>query len=249
VAKIRKKRRGGTSTQNKKEQVNANNNDVVRSRAAAKGQSGQAVSSPVSNDNKKRESKMAVSQGKTSRKNIMVTLMIGYAIVMVVLGLWAFNSFFYFYFTEASPVMGVNTPTSRVANTPKIEDKDMKDASAAAARIGEGIDTVTIHQVGPTIHFFVTVNSGVDLETGRALGHKAVVAFADALAKPEIFATYEAQIIVTKANLPTLDEKVILRPAGDEGEEQSFPQYGVSNKHTDGANKGISWAHNGTKTD
>jgi hypothetical protein len=263
VARIRKKsNRGGTSTRNKrnsegKEKANAvmkTKQETVQNKKdeptltrgnVNKEKNKLIASSPGQSDNKDSKSKMKVSKGKTSKKNVMVTLMIAYAIVMGVLGIWAFNNFFLFYFTEASPVMGVNTESSRVAKTPEIPKKDMETAAAAAGQIGEGLETVTVHQVGPTIHFFVTVGAGVDIETGRALGNKAIVAFADALAQPEMFGTYEAQIIVTKKDLPQLDDSVILRAVGDEGAEQPFPQYGVSNKHTDGINKGISWSHNG----
>jgi len=250
VARIRKKsNRGDTSTQNKSNKAAEHTTAIPTRSNGGKDRAKQTASSPATKDAKNKKSKMSLSQGKTSKKNVMVTLMIGYAIVVGVLGLWAFNNFFLFYFTEGAPVMGRHTSTSRVANTPELSHNDKDAGSKAAGAIGGGLKKVVIHQVGPTIHFFVIVNDDVDLQAGRALGHKAVVAFADALAKPDMFGTYEAQIIVTKENLPTLDEKVILRPAGDKGEEQAFPQYGVSNKHTNGANKGISWSHNGMKPD
>jgi len=247
VAKIRKKsNRGDTSTRNRTDKASQSATQVMLTRGTtSSGPSKPSASSPAQNDNKKNKSKMKVSQGKTSKKNMMVTVMLAYAIVMGVLGLWAFNNFFLFYFTEGSPVMGVHTKTSRVANTPDIPDKDMQAATNAVSQIGDGLEKVTIHKVGPTIHFFLVVKQDLDLQQGRALGHKAIVAFADALAQPEMFGTYEAQIIVTKKDLPKLDEKVIMRQAGDEGAEQPFPQYGVSNRHTDGVNKGISWSHNG----
>lgn|GEM_PF-2571802 len=178
-------------------------------------------------------------------RSFTIVLMIAYAVVMGIIGWWGFSNFFMFYFTEKSPVMGVNTETSRVKNTPTIADADIKKTIDAINSSDAKPESISIRQVGPSIHFYIVVPQDTGIERAREMGRTAVIIFADTLEQPELFATYEAQIIVTKAELAKLDEETILRPADQDGNEQAFPQYGVSNSHTDGANKGISWAQNG----
>lgn len=181
---------------------------------------------------------------KVTIRTAMITLMIAFAVVVVIIGGIVFNEFFIFYFTEKSPVMGVNTPNSRVAQTPVIENAKIQQGKDAILASGLPLTNVEIRQVGPSIHFVLTVNNDADVAKGREVGQNSIIIFADTIGTPELFGTYDAQIIVTKTDLPTLDEATLLRPAAEDGAEQPFPQFGVSNKGTNGAAKGISWSRN-----
>ena len=196
-------------------------------------------------DMKKAQKNKKPKKIRTFTRSTMITLMVAYAVVMGIIGLWAYNNFFGFYFAEKSPVMGVKTEDSRVVNTPELSKSDMETGLKAILENGQPYVDVKVRQVGPTIHFYIVVPQEVDLETARFMGASAVISFADIIHQPEIFATYEGQIVVTKPEIPELAPEVLLRPANEQGVEQQFPQYGVTNNYTGGQKKVISWSRNG----
>lgn len=206
---------------------------------------------PTNPKSKMPKGKKVKTKGKVRvvLRSFMIVLMIAYAVAVGIIGWWGFDNFFAFYFAEKSPVMGVGTESSRVDGIDTISDADIKKGEDLILNNIEQVDKVTVRQVGPTIHFYVEVPTDTDIGVARTVGQNVITTFADGLEQPEMFATYEAQIIVTKSDLTDLTDEehadTLLREADQDGAEQHFPQYGVSNKYTDGANKGISWSRNG----
>ena len=178
---------------------------------------------------------------KTGFRTLMITLMVAYAGAVLVIGGWFFVNFFQFYLTEKSPVMGLDTENSRVKDVEIFDAATIEKGKAAILAGGLYIEDVEIRQVGPSVHFLIYIPEVDDIGAGREKANQAISTFAAAIERPDMYATHEAQIIVTKKNLPAVDEATLLRPATDEGTEQQFPQFGVMNHKSDG----IKWGNNG----
>ena len=164
----------------------------------------------------------------------MITLMVAYAGAALVIGGWFFVNFFQFYLTEKSPVMGLDTENSRVKDVEIFDAATIEKGKAAILAGGFYIEDVEIRQVGPSVHFLIFIPEVDDIGAGREKANQAISTFATAIERPDMYATHEAQIIVTKKNLPAVDKTTLLRPATDEGAEQQFPQFGVMNHKSDG---------------
>ena len=195
--------------------------------------------------NRKANGKKKPGKVRTFFRTFLITLMVAYVVVMGIIGYWAFTNFFQFMFAEKAPVMGVGTENSRIIDTPIIEAGTIESGRNAIENSDKPIEKITVRQVGPSIHFYIVVAADVDRDTARGIGRDALIIFSDTLENPEMFGTYEAQLIVTKAELPELTPEQQLRPVTESGEEQAFPQFGVSNKNTNGVERNISWSHNG----
>lgn len=199
----------------------------------------------------KKNNKGKMSKAATGGRSFMVTLMAVYFIVVGIIGVWGVSQFFWFYIQEKSPVMAAGTENSRVETRPDIDKTKMKAAHDAIMAVDFPVKSVTITQVGPSIHFLYVVNDDVDVNDARWIGQENLKTFAAAIEQPDAFNKYEAQIIVTKENMETLPPEVMLRPAGDEGAEQAFPQFGVTNKNTNHSDNpeeiviNVSWSRNG----
>ncbi|GBU10640.1 hypothetical protein AwErysi_02560 [Erysipelotrichaceae bacterium] len=178
---------------------------------------------------------------KTPIRAIMLTLMVAYAVTGLIIGIWVFREFFQFYITEKSPVLGLDTTNSRVVDKPIFTLAEIKNAEKAVLESDIGVDDLVIHQVGPSLHVFITLPDNDDMGAARDKGSRVIDKLREAFANPDLFRVYEAQIIVTKKDLPKLEEAVLLRPATEEHEEQQFPQFGVLNKNRDT----IQWGRNG----
>lgn len=174
---------------------------------------------------------------------IFLLLMGIYAVAALVIGGWAYINFFQS--NEKSPVLGVNTPNSRIKDLPEVKDEELKAAVDAVKNSGIALEQINIRKVGPSIRFYLVIPEPDDMSTARQKAADVLNKFTEAVGKPELFGSYEAQIIITKASVKQPAPEILLRPAEQDGVEQQFPQFGVSNKGTNGAARGISWGRNG----
>ncbi|MGL5042788.1 MAG: hypothetical protein ACRC6X_06815 [Culicoidibacterales bacterium] len=178
---------------------------------------------------------------KTGTRAIMLTLMVAYTVAALVIGYVLFINFFSFYLTEKSPVMGVNTESSRIKDIEIFDNGTIQKGIDAIMGAEIYVETVTVRQVGPSLHFYVVVPEGDDVNAGRDKGNRVLEKFSEAIERPRLYNTHEAQVIVTKAKLPELEKEVLLRPAKEDGAEQAFPQFAVRNNRSEGTR----WSRNG----